>query len=97
MKIEGLGFMASVLAGLEMGVCPVCAADLPPPDTRRYACTCDAACHRIWIDSLVARFGDTRAITDGETGKVYQVPTREILERGIRYADLAGYPEVGRA
>lgn len=94
MKIEGLTFMVETIAEMEMGLCPVCGADLPPPDDRRFSFTCDAACHRAWIDQLVARYGDTRDITDAETGKVYQVPTREILERGIRHAHLASYPEV---
>jgi hypothetical protein len=96
MKIDGLDFMFQTLAGMETGVCPACGARLPPADTRTYGFTCDAACHRIWINQLVARYGDTRPITDGVTGKVYQVPTREILEHGIRYADLATYPEVTR-
>ena len=30
---------------------------------------------------------------DIETGKTYKVPTRDIIEKGLKYRDLKNYPE----
>jgi hypothetical protein len=85
-------FLDQALAGLENGVCPACGATIGLQRGRMY--TCDEACHGAWMEQLVQQFGETRPITDLSTGKVYAVPTRVILESGIKGSDLAQYPEV---
>ncbi|MDH5440036.1 MAG: hypothetical protein OEZ48_08520 [Candidatus Bathyarchaeota archaeon] len=38
-------------------------------------------------------FGEFKKIVDVETGTAYKVPTREVLERGLRWEDLKKYPK----
>lgn len=93
MQIDGLGFVFDELNRMTGGICAACGAELPSWVTRSRHFTCDDRCHRVWIDRLVAEFGETRVITHGATGKRYLVPTRVILERGITVSDLPNYPE----
>ncbi len=86
------GFVRHVRDGLMDGVCPACGATIPLARGRAY--TCDEVCHAQWIEALIRQYGETRPITHLETGKVYAVPTRVILESGIKGSDLAKYPEV---
>jgi hypothetical protein len=92
--VTGLEALFEDLRALQAGICPACGEALPA--ARAYLCTCSDACHRAWIDHLVARHGDTKEITHLETGTVYLVPTRVILERGISGRDLPRFPEKGR-
>jgi len=55
--------------------------------------TCSEECHKKLIDKLVKEFGEFKKVIDGETGKAYKVPTRDILEKGLTYLDLTKYPE----
>lgn len=55
--------------------------------------TCSEDCHRKLVDDLVARFGEFKRVVDAETGKTYKVPTRDILEKGLKHEDLVKYPE----
>jgi len=68
--------------------CAVCGK--PYVDRRLYACS--EACHRRLVDDLVKEFGEFKRIVDAE-GTAHEVPTREILERGLSYEDLKMYPE----
>ncbi len=94
-RTPGAEFVVSTLETLTVGVCPACGATIPLARGRAF--TCDEACHAKWIEDLVAQFGETRPITDLTTGKVHAVPTRVILESGIKGSDLAQYPEVAPA
>lgn len=85
-------FRETALKGRVAGVCAACGALIPL--ARVSAAVCDDKCLQTWIESLVAQYGETRPITDLETGKVHAVPTRVILEAGIKGSDLAQYPEV---
>ncbi len=49
-------------------------------------------CHKKFIEKLVKEFGEYKKIVDIETGKAYRVPTRVILEKGLRHEDLVKYP-----
>jgi len=55
--------------------------------------TCSEECHQKFIDRLVAEFGEYKKVLDVETGRSYRVPTRDIIEGGLRQRDLAKYPE----
>jgi hypothetical protein len=94
LAVTGLEPILEELRTLDAGICPGCWRELPAIAQRTRTFTCSATCHQIWIDRLVARHGETRRITHRETGKVYLVPTRVILEQGIRGSDLPNYPEV---
>ncbi len=85
-------FVTSILDTLTSGVCPACGSTIPLARGRAF--TCDEACHGKWIEALIAQFGETRPITSLETGKTHAVPTRVILEKGIKGSDLVTYPEV---
>ena len=55
--------------------------------------TCSQACHERLVGLLVEDFGEFKRVVDAETGKAYRVPTRDIIEKGLRHADLVKYPE----
>jgi len=55
--------------------------------------TCSEACPKKLIDALVKQFGEFKRVVDPRTGKAYRVPTRYILERGLKYEDLPKFPE----
>jgi hypothetical protein len=45
------------------------------------------------VSKLVKIFGEFKKVVDAVTGKAYRVPTRDIIEKGLRHADLVKYPE----
>lgn len=92
MSIRGLAFVFAALDDIEAGLCAACGRPLPAPP-RSHEMTCDALCHRLWIERLVQQYGETKRITNTATGKTYLVPTRDILEHGITGASLVTYPE----
>lgn len=72
-----------------VGICPVCGKF--GPLTRLF--TCSDACHDKLVDNLVAEFGEFKKVVRVTTGEAFKVPTRDILERGIRERDLDQYPK----
>ena len=55
--------------------------------------TCSEKCHKELCEKLVAMFGGFKKVVDAETGIAYKIPTRDILEKGLRHEDLVKYPE----
>jgi len=55
--------------------------------------TCSEGCHERFVDGIVEEFGESKRIVDAVTGTAYKVPTREVLERGLRHEDLKKYPK----
>ena len=45
------------------------------------------------VDKLEREFGTYKKVTDLETGNIYTVPTRDIVEKGLKQQDLKKYPE----
>ncbi len=88
-----LDFTVTDLRRAASGICPACEKDLPPIGTRTRQLTCDDVCHRVWIERLIAAYGETRRIVDLSTGKTHLVPTRVILEQGVKGSDVSTYPE----
>jgi len=39
------------------------------------------------------QFGKYKRVVDIETGKTHKVPTRYILEHGLRWSELKNFPE----
>jgi len=56
--------------------------------------TCSDECHELLIERLVEEFGEYKIVVDVKTGLKHRVPTRDILEHGLKYADLKKYPVV---
>ena len=54
--------------------------------------TCSDACHERLVALLEAEFGTHKQCVRMSTGEVFRVPTRDIIERGIREQDLDQYP-----
>lgn len=52
--------------------------------------TCSDECHEELVKQLEEKFGKYKKVTD-EGGKSYRVPTRDIIERGLKYEDLSNY------
>jgi hypothetical protein len=55
--------------------------------------TCSEEHHELLVEQTVAAFGAVKKVVDSATGKAYAVPTRDIIEKGLRWADLPDYPE----
>jgi hypothetical protein len=68
--------------------CAVCGK--PYVNGRLY--TCSEGCHKRLVDELVKEFGEFEKVVDAE-GTAHEVPTREILEHGLKCEDLKKYPE----
>jgi len=73
--------------------CWACGKPLPKP--RLYAVTCSKECHERLIEALEAEFGRYKRVVDDVTGKTHRVPTRDIIEKGLKYGDLSKYPMGG--
>ena len=56
--------------------------------------TCSKHCHEELVMEFEKEFGPEKIIMDAETGTKYRVPTRDIVEIGVRRADLSKYPKV---
>jgi len=54
--------------------------------------TCSNECHEELGKRLIARFGEFKKVVRQSTGIAYKVPTRDIIEKGIREQDLDRYP-----
>lgn len=71
-----------------MSICIVCGNICADGQTL----TCSQPCHDILADRLVDQFGEFKKVVRTSTGVVYKVPTRDIIEKGIREQDLDRYP-----
>lgn len=54
--------------------------------------TCTQPCHDQLVNHLVAQFGAFKKVVRMSTGVAYKVPTRDIIEKGIKEQDLDRYP-----
>jgi len=54
--------------------------------------TCSDECHQVLASRLIAEFGEFKKVVRASTGVAYRVPTRDIIERGLREQDLDQYP-----
>ncbi|MGI0079680.1 MAG: hypothetical protein ACRECH_08650 [Nitrososphaerales archaeon] len=52
-------------------------------------------CHKAFVDELVKQFGEFKKVIDQTTGIAYRVPTKDIIESGLKARDLARYPRWG--
>lgn len=87
--LEGLEFVYTALEKIEEGICPACNTDLPEP--KPLFLTCSPECLTKWINAIITDVGAISPITDVASGITYKVPTRLILECGIRPNELNRY------
>ena len=54
--------------------------------------TCSDECQEELVRRLIAEFGEFKKVVRASTGIAYKVPTRDIIEKGVREQDLDQYP-----
>jgi hypothetical protein len=54
--------------------------------------TCSEECHKELVNRLIAGGGEFKKVVRLTTGAAYKVPTRDIIEKGLREQDLDRYP-----
>jgi len=54
--------------------------------------TCSDECHKLFLDRVEQEVGKEKIIVDAATGKEHVVPTKEILENGLKQENLKNYP-----
>jgi len=54
--------------------------------------TCSEECHDKLTSHIVAEFGEFKMVVRKATGIAYRVPTRDIIEFGLKEVDLSQYP-----
>lgn len=84
--IKIIKWMATILT--EPGRCVICGKQCP-----LYLITCCDEHHEQLIYELEQEYGVFKKVTDSTTGKSYKVPTRDIVEVGLKWADLKKYEE----
>lgn len=55
--------------------------------------SCSDKCHEVLVNTIENKMGQYKKIIDQSTNKAYRVPTKEIIEKGLRQEDLVNYPE----
>ena len=72
----------------DLGLCVVCGEPRRPE-----ALTCyKEDCHEKFVAWFEEKFGTYKKV-EGPDGIPHRVPTREIIEKGLRAEDLKNYPE----
>lgn len=54
--------------------------------------TCSDQCHEELVRRLIAKFGEFKKVIRLSTGVAYRVPTRDIIESGLREQAIDRYP-----
>ncbi len=54
--------------------------------------TCGDYCHEKFIIKMIQEHGCSKKVVDIESGIAYKIPTRLIIEEGLRQKDLQNYP-----
>lgn len=54
--------------------------------------TCSDDCHEMFVEFCEEQYGITKKVIDQTTGISYKVPTRDIIEKGLKWEDLPKYP-----
>jgi len=67
--------------------CAVCGVSIPEGRL-----TCSDDCHEKAVDYIEREFGVYKKVTDDVSGKTYKVPTRDIIEKGLKQPELKNYP-----
>lgn len=54
--------------------------------------TCSDTCHEKFIEFCEEQYGVSKKVVDQTTGMAYKVPTRDIVEKGLKWEALTKYP-----
>ena len=54
--------------------------------------TCSNDCHKKFIEFCEVQYGISKKVVDQTTGIAYKVPTKDIIEKGLKWKDLVKYP-----
>ena len=54
--------------------------------------TCGDDCHEKFIVKMLEEYGTYKKVIDQASGLAYKIPTRLIIEKGLRQQDLMNYP-----
>lgn len=54
--------------------------------------TCGNYCHEKYIIKMIKEFGRFKKIIDQTSGIAYKIPTRVIIEEGLKQEELKNYP-----
>ena len=55
--------------------------------------TCSDTCHEIFVHKMEQEVGGYKKVVDMVTGKAHRVPTRYIIENGLKQMELKNFPE----
>jgi hypothetical protein len=55
--------------------------------------TCCGGCHEKFVEFCAGQYGASKKVTDQTTGISYNVPTRDLIEKGLKWKDLHNYPQ----
>ena len=79
-----------------MAACVICGAEYSIEDGRfipvRLA-TCSPSCHEELVHRIEAACGKFKKVVRLSTGEAFKVPTRDIIEKGIKEQELDQYPK----
>ena len=70
------------------GFCAICNVSI----TGEGRVTCSERCHEELVRLAEVQFGKVKNVVDSTTGISYKVPTRDIIENGLKWEDLTKYP-----
>jgi hypothetical protein len=54
--------------------------------------TCSDECHEEFIRRVITQFGEFKKVVRQSTGIAYKVPTRDIVDKGLKEEELDQYP-----
>ncbi len=75
--------------GLALTNCVICGT--PYFGGRQF--TCSDVCHDELVRRLIAKVGEFKMVIRASTGEAFKVPTRDIIEKGVREQELDQYPK----
>lgn len=78
----------SLLLDSVKGLCVICNNHVYPPGN----VTCSSKCHEEFVKLCGEKFGVFKKVIDETTNITYKVPTRDIIEKGLKWEELAKYP-----
>ena len=76
--------------GLALTNCVICGK--PYFGGRQF--TCSDECHDELVRRIIEKYGEFKIVVRASTGEAFKVPTRDIIEKGVREQDLDVYPKV---
>ena len=75
---------------MKNNLCVVCKISLDSSSNHKITCSDD--CHEKFIQNMLEEYGTYKKVIDQDSGIAYRIPTRLIIEEGLRQQDLKNYP-----